>query len=390
MTSSNDNRAVSALIRVFGGAGRRVVADAVLPTSERGMHRGEWLFLALFVPLSVAVIAWDFTIGAFGFHLAIWLTLPATLVLLHLLPFLLAGAGSLWQWRLWLAFFATWSAFHLNASMPAIWCAWLWLGILALEILAMILLGLRATMNWSGKAGILWRVFLLLGGHLVAVWIGSQHGWHWAILMGAGIAAVLCLAILRPCCSWLGDITYEADDFLLTIDDGPDPQTTPAVLDLLDRYQTKAIFFLIGEKVRRHPELAREILRRGHEIGNHTLSHPQATFWCAGQRRTWKEISGGQTAIHEVTGHSPKWFRAPAGHRNFFTHPITAMLGLKVMAWSRRGFDAVETDSQKVLDRILPYLRRGDIILLHEATPIAEQVIEPVLQAIHQSASAKK
>lgn len=390
MTTANDNRAVSALFRVFGGAGRRVVADAVLPTSEKAMHRGEWLFLALLVPLSVAVIAWDFTARVFGFHWAVWLTLPTTVVLLHVLPFFLAGSSSLWQWRLWLAFFAIWSVFHLDANIPAVWCSWLWLGILALEILAMMLLGLRATMNSSGKIGILWRVFLLLGSHLLAVWIGYKYGWYWAILIGAGIAAVLCLAILRPCCGWLGDVTCESDDFLLTIDDGPDPQTTPAVLDLLDRYQTKALFFLIGEKVRRHPELAREIQRRGHGIGNHTLGHPQATFWCAGPWRTWKEISGGQSAILDVTGQSPQWFRAPVGHRNLFTHPITAMLGLKVMAWSRRGFDAVENDPQKVLERILPDLRRGDIILLHEATPIAEQVIEPVLQSIHQSASAKK
>ena len=390
MTASRDNRAVSALFRVFGGAGRKVVADAILPTSARAMHRGEWLFLAVLVPLSLAIIAWNFAAAQFGFLWAVWLTLPVTALLLHVLPFLLAGAGSLWQWRLWLAFFATWSAFHLDAGIPAAWCARLWLGILALEILAIFLLGLRATMNWPGKSGIAWRAGLFVGAHLLAAWLGYRHGWHWALLMGAAIAAVMCLAILRPCCGWLGEVTCQTDDFLLTIDDGPDPETTPALLDLLDRYRSKALFFLIGEKVARHPELAREILKRGHEIGNHTLTHPQATFWCAGPWRTWKEISGAQSVIREITGHAPRWFRAPVGHRNLFTHPIAAVIGLNVMAWTRRGFDAVEKDPQKVLDRIVPHLRRGDIILLHEATPIAEQVVEPVLQAMVQSASARK
>jgi peptidoglycan/xylan/chitin deacetylase (PgdA/CDA1 family) len=82
-----------------------------------------------------------------------------------------------------------------------------------------------------------------------------------------------------------------------------------------------------------------------------------------------------------VTGFKPRLFRAPVGHRNLFTHPVAAALGLQVMAWSRRGFDAVETDAGKVLERIVAHLGPGDIVLMHEATPIAEQVLEGVLSA---------
>ena len=137
---------------------------------------------------------------------------------------------------------------------------------------------------------------------------------------------------------------------------------------------------MIGEKVRAHPELAREVIRRGHEIGNHTLTHPQASFWCAGPWRTRREIAGCQQIIEEITGIKPRWFRAPVGHRNLFTHPVATDLGLRVMAWNRRGFDAVEKDAEKVLARILPDLSPGDIVLLHEATPIAAEVLRGVLE----------
>jgi len=204
------------------------------------------------------------------------------------------------------------------------------------------------------------------------------------LLAGAAIAGAFCWAVLRPGCQWLGEVICQTHsrEIWITIDDGPDPRDTPVLLDLLDRHHTKAVFFMIGEKVREHPELAREVIRRGHQIGNHTLSHPQASFWCAGPWRTRREIAECQRVIEEVTGTRPRWFRAPVGHRNFFTHPIARALGLEIMAWNRRGFDAVETNADKVLARILPDLSPGDIVLLHESTPIAAQVLGKVLEKV--------
>jgi len=195
------------------------------------------------------------------------------------------------------------------------------------------------------------------------------------------ITSFYCSMVLRPGCQWLGPVRCRSAnrEILITIDDGPDPHDTPVLLDLLDRYEKKAIFFLIGQKVRRYPDLAREILRRGHQIGNHTMTHPQASFWCATPWRTRKEIEECQRVITEVTGVAAKWFRAPVGHRNWFTHPITNALGLEIMGWNRRGFDAVEKNASKVLSKILPHLESGDIVLLHEGTPIAAEVLEGVL-----------
>jgi peptidoglycan/xylan/chitin deacetylase (PgdA/CDA1 family) len=76
----------------------------------------------------------------------------------------------------------------------------------------------------------------------------------------------------------------------LTIDDGPDPQDTPKILDLLSKYQAHATFFLIGKRAAQHPELVREIIRQGHTLGNHTFTHPVASFWMAHSSRLGREI----------------------------------------------------------------------------------------------------
>src|SRR5690606_7457875 len=83
----------------------------------------------------------------------------------------------------------------------------------------------------------------------------------------------------------------------LTIDDGPDPLTTPRVLDLLDAHRARATFFVIGQKAARHPSLIAEITRRGHTLGNHTHNHPLASYWIAGATRTGREIDACNAAL---------------------------------------------------------------------------------------------
>lgn len=165
----------------------------------------------------------------------------------------------------------------------------------------------------------------------------------------------------------------------LTIDDGPDPSDTPAILDLLDQHGAKATFFVIGKKAEQHPELIREIVRRGHRIGNHTWSHPQASFWCHGPIRTYREIARCQEVIKTITGEAPSVFRAPVGHSNLFVHPVLETFGLRLVGWSSRGFDGVSASLPEVTRRIRASAADGGIILAHEATPIAREVVADVL-----------
>lgn len=165
----------------------------------------------------------------------------------------------------------------------------------------------------------------------------------------------------------------------LTLDDGPDPVDTPAILDLLDRHHAKATFFVIGEKAEKHPGLIREIHRRGHQLGNHSWSHPRAIFWCLGPIRTYREIAKCQQVIQEITGESPKVFRAPVGHYNCFVHPILKRLGMRLVGWSSRGFDGVDSSLAEVTRRIRKATTDGGIVLAHEATPIAREVVAGIL-----------
>lgn len=381
MTTPPDNRAVSALFRVFGGDEPRVSGEASEIPRTRGMNLGEYRVLAVLMPVTL-LVAIAHPLAAWWGTVAGWITaFPATFLALNLLPFLLGIRSRHIQWLVSSVASVVWACFHVGGTGLTAFLAWLWIGVAAINLTASAVLLWRSTMRWQGGGGIAWRIFLLVALHVAAVVVGWKFGWPWGLACGAVVAALVCRSILDPGCQWLGPVyrTITEDEILVTIDDGPDPHDTPLLLDLLDRHDTKAIFFMIGEKVRAHPELAREVIRRGHEIGNHTLTHPQGSFWCAGPWRTWREIAACQKVIQEATGKKPRLFRAPVGHRNLFTHPVCAVLGLDVMGWNRRGYDAVEKDAEKVLGRILPEMSRGDIVLLHEATAIAEEVVGGVL-----------
>lgn len=385
MNEPTDNRAVSALFRVFGDDEPRPQADGWERPVSQGLHRGEFTAFSILVPLTLLVMVAGITVDCFGKIAGGIIAAPLAFLTAHLLPFVLGGLTVRLQWRLWLSALLIWAIWKHDAPGITGLFSHAWMGIGVMNLAALAVLAWQASMRWSGVGGMAWRALVFVALHGVAIGIGIQIGWGWGLLTGAVIAGVVCHAILNPSSAFLGEVVTRTGtkEILVTIDDGPDPVDTPVLLDLLEKHGAKAVFFMIGEKVRAHPELVREVIRRGHEIGNHTLTHPQATFWCAGPWRTWREISGCQKVISEITGVAPRWFRAPVGHRNLFTHPVARMLGLRVMAWNRRGYDAVEKDAAKVLHKILPGLGEGDIVLIHESTPIAKEVAEGVLAKSH-------
>jgi len=108
----------------------------------------------------------------------------------------------------------------------------------------------------------------------------------------------------------------------LTIDDGPDPQDTPKILNLLSQYRVRATFFLIGKRAAQHPELVREILRQGHTIGNHTFTHPGASFWMAHPSRLRQEIDHCTEVLSTIAPQVElSGFRAPIGLVKLCVHP---------------------------------------------------------------------
>lgn len=151
----------------------------------------------------------------------------------------------------------------------------------------------------------------------------------------------------------------------LTIDDGPSDDTLE-MLELLDAAGAKATFFVVGERAAARPLLVREIVSRGHEVGNHSATHPQAWFWALSPRRLRGEVGRTQAILHGITGVRPRWFRAVVGMANPFVAAALVEHGLARVAWSARGYDAVQADPARSLARIERGLGPGAIVLLHE------------------------
>lgn len=227
-------------------------------------------------------------------------------------------------------------------------------------------------------------IFLLVAHAAVAV-VALRHG-AWA---GFCSLAVLHLAWVRitlwpgstPFGKAVQSFPHSSRDVVLTIDDGP-CEDTSAVLDLLDRYDAKALFFLIGNRAAARPEDVAAIIARGHQVENHTLTHPSATFWAAGPDRLRREVAGASEILTKLSGQAPRWFRAPAGFRNPFTEPVLRGCGLQYMGWAARGFDTRCTDPARVLERLRPAFRPGAVLLVHQGHPHSPAVIGALLQAL--------
>jgi peptidoglycan-N-acetylglucosamine deacetylase len=237
---------------------------------------------------------------------------------------------------------------------------------------------------------------LVHGAALAAVLVEHRL---WPLSLGALVLnhILLALAGLLPRSRLLGPnwtrLPGREARVALTIDDGPDPEVTPAVLDLLARYGVHATFFCIGERVAKHPQLARRIAGEGHEIGNHT-EHHRYVFSLFGPAAIRREIALAQASIQATCRVVPRFFRAPAGLRNPFLQPCLTELGLQLASWTRRGFDTVNADTEVVLRRLTHNLEGGDILLLHDGraarTPEGTPVILAVLPRLLRTLAERK
>ncbi|HYS77092.1 MAG TPA: polysaccharide deacetylase family protein [Burkholderiales bacterium] len=222
-----------------------------------------------------------------------------------------------------------------------------------------------------------------------AVWLAAHPpAWPWALgVLGANHVALF-LAVLWPRGQLLGPNLVRLPapavrrrEIALTFDDGPDPEVTPRVLELLDRFRAKASFFCIGEKAAAYPELVKEIARRGHSVENHSYHHHQA-FAFFGISRLRREVDAAQATVAAITGRPPVFFRAPAGFRSPLLDPVLAPRGLRYVSWTRRGFDAVSGDPNRILRQLTRGLSAGDVLLLHDRAPVVLAVLPALLGQI--------
>ena len=217
--------------------------------------------------------------------------------------------------------------------------------------------------------------------------------WPWALsTIGASHALAAAFAFdatsgfLGPVISRLPANSAARGELALTFDDGPDPEVTPRVLDLLDAKRAYATFFCVSKLVAKHAALAREIVRRGHAVENHSAEH-SPTLPFRGVRGLMRDIGDAQQSIADVTGAVPRFFRPPFGVRTPLTEPALARLGMHCVGWSVRSYDTVDTDGERVARRVIARMCPGSIVLLHDrgrvrVTPSVLGALPRVLEAI--------
>lgn len=242
--------------------------------------------------------------------------------------------------------------------------------------------------------GRVWRPSPFLGlsalvhaGAAASAW-ALPDSWPWAggaVLADQGAITLAGMwprsRLLGPNLTRLPAVAAARREVSISFDDGPDPRVTPRVLDLLDLHGARASFFCIGERAGRHPELCREIVARGHSVENHSHGH-RLDFALSGYRRFLAEVSAAQATLTGCAGRRPVFFRAPFGIRNPFLEPVLCRLGLRLVSWTRRGYDTRERHPAVVLRRLSRGLAAGDILLLHDGNAARSIGGEPVVLGV--------
>jgi peptidoglycan/xylan/chitin deacetylase (PgdA/CDA1 family) len=187
-------------------------------------------------------------------------------------------------------------------------------------------------------------------------------------LLGAGLAAGAgAWGAYRPNSRLFGPVIGRGPDqpvIFLTFDDGPNPGVTERILNVLEREDVPATFFMVGKYVERYRKTARAVAQSGQEIGNHTYSHIK--LHRIGPRRAAEEVRRTHETIAEVTGYVPRSFRAPHGYRGPFVARALAPYEYQVFGWTIGVWDSACPGSRRISVRVRERLRPGAIVLLHD------------------------
>ena len=235
------------------------------------------------------------------------------------------------------------------------------------------------------RALILWFAFFATLLIPVLLLVLFPPWWPIAIGVMALSHALVLWPTLRPNSQWLGPVitrfASSSKEVWLTIDDGPTGDT-PALLDALDARNVNATFFVKGSLCAEHPELVRMMRARGHAIANHSQTHPSGAFWCLPPSAIGRQIDQCNAALTTITGETPRLFRAPVGMKNPFVHPILSRRNMTLIGWSVRGFDAFGDDVERVVRRIVPRVRNGSIIVMHQGRGFSVACVSRVVDEL--------
>jgi peptidoglycan-N-acetylglucosamine deacetylase len=172
----------------------------------------------------------------------------------------------------------------------------------------------------------------------------------------------------------------------ITFDDGPNPVYTPQVLEIFSEAKGKATFFMIGEQMRNHPDVVKQVADQGHEIGNHTFTHPKLSE--LSEQDCLKEIEETEKLIEEMAGRKPVVFRPPYFDYNQDTvsliqkrrYPMIGALNLEAQDWEQPGV-------QHILGKSRAAVKNGSILIFHDGYGERSQTIEAVRMLVSELTS---
>jgi len=219
---------------------------------------------------------------------------------------------------------------------------------------------------------------------------------HTAIAVGtllAYVTLVLCGVVFMRL-EMFADVFWRGDEdargVALTFDDGPSPEHTPRVLELLSRAGVKATFFVIGRKAAAHPELVRAMVDAGHAVGVHGYAHDRL-FSLRRMGYVRRDLTLAIETLQKITGERPRLFRPPIGHTNALIAHVAKSLELTLVGWSVRALDGLRgAQPERVAERVESRLEDGAVILLHDAAeredfvPASVKALPRILAAMKQ------
>ena len=188
-------------------------------------------------------------------------------------------------------------------------------------------------------------------GPALALGAAAWVGWAWVPHLAT------------PACVWHGPGTRRC--VALTFDDGPDPEWTPRVLDLLAAAGVRATFFLIGERAARAPAVVKRIAAEGHEVANHSWSH--RNLWLCGPRATREQVRRAHDTLADLTGIAPRHFRPPWGMVNAAMFLAVKQAGERTVFWSIQPEGQRPVAPGRQAAHVMRRVRPGAIVDLHDA-----------------------
>jgi len=168
----------------------------------------------------------------------------------------------------------------------------------------------------------------------------------------------------------------------LTLDDGPHPEFTPRLLDILEKYQARATFFMVGEAAEQHPDIVRQVAQAGHAIGNHSWDHSSLPLLSGKERRA--QIRACEKAL---APYGQRLFRPPYGHQSMASRLDALWLGYQVITWNLVARDWLDHSANWMVNQLANELEPGSVVLFHDAlyTYTDERYVdrEPMLEAVN-------